>query len=109
MAHVQWVCMVSKLNLINMDKSKQHASTALKKARTSLNNIIKMIEEDDYCLDILQQILAVNGLLKSASDKILQNHLNTCFIEGMKKENTQEKEKLIKEVIDVIGLRGKTK
>ncbi len=109
MEHARWVCMVLKLNLTNMDKSKKNASIALKKAKTSLNNIIQMIEKDEYCLDILQQILAVNGLLKSASDKILQNHLNTCFIDGMKKQNSEEKEKLIKEVIEVIGLRGKTR
>lgn len=92
-----------------MDKTKTNAAIALKKAQTSINKIIKMIEKDEYCLDILQQILAVNGLLKSASDKILENHLQTCFLEGVKKGDTKEKEKLIKEVIDVIALKRKTK
>ncbi len=92
-----------------MDKTKTNASIALKKASTSINKIIKMIESDEYCLDILQQILAVNGLLKSASDKILENHLQTCFLEGVKKGDEKEKEKLIKEVIDVIALKRKTK
>lgn len=92
-----------------MDKTKINAAIALKKAQTSINKIIKMIEKDEYCLDILQQILAVNGLLKSASDKILENHLQTCFLEGVKKGDNKEKEKLIKEVIDVIALKRKTK
>jgi DNA-binding FrmR family transcriptional regulator len=92
-----------------MDKSKKDAAIALKKAQTSINNIIKMIDEGHYCLDIMQQILAVNGLLKSASDKILANHLSTCFSEGMRTDNEESKNKLIKEVVDVISLREKSK
>lgn len=92
-----------------MDKTKKDAAIALKKAQTSINNILKMIDEDKYCVDIMQQILAVNGLLKSASDKILANHLSTCFSEGMRTNNEDTKDKLIQEVVDVISLRGKTK
>jgi len=92
-----------------MDKNKKEASIALKKARTSINNIIEMIDEGHYCLDVLQQILAVNGLLKSASDKILTNHLNTCFSTGIKSNDDVLQKKLVKEVVDVISLNGKTK
>lgn len=92
-----------------MDKTKKDAAIALKKAQTSINNILMMIDENKYCMDILQQILAVNGLLKSASDKILANHLNTCFSEGMRTNNEETKNKLVKEVVDVISLRGKTR
>ena len=86
------------------------AEIALKKAQTSIKNILGMIEADAYCIDILQQILAVNGLLRSASEKILENHLQTCFLEGMSsKKVKREKEQLIKEVIDVINLNNKSK
>jgi len=90
-----------------MISSKKNSITALKKARASTNHILKMIDEDSYCIDILQQILAVNGLLKSASAKILENHLNTCFIEGMGSSSKKIKENLVKEVLDVIKLGGK--
>lgn len=60
-------------------------------------------------MDILQQILAVGGLLKSASDKILENHLNTCFTEGMRKQNETVKDKLIKEVMEVINIGSRKK
>jgi len=49
-------------------------------------------------------------LLRSASEKILENHLQTCFLEGMSsKKVKREKEQLIKEVIDVINLNNKSK
>ncbi len=90
-----------------MVDSKKNSTIALKKAQTSINNILKMIDEDKYCIDILQQILAVNGLLKSASSKLLENHLNTCFIEGMSSSDINVKKELVKEVLDVIKLGGK--
>ena len=92
-----------------MTKSKKDSTIALKKAQTSINNILKMIDEDKYCIDILQQILAVNGLLKSAADKILQDHLHTCFSEGMTRNDQEYKDKLIDEVINVINLKDRTK
>lgn len=90
-------------------EAKKNTTIALKKAQTSINGIIKMIEEDKYCIDIMQQILSVNGLLKSASNKILENHLNTCFSEGMKSPSKKIKDKLVSEVVEVINLGNKTK
>lgn len=91
------------------NNSKKDTAIALKKAQTSINGILKMIDEDKYCIDILQQILAVNGLLKSASNKILVNHLNTCFSEGMRSPSKNIKDKLVKEVIEVINIGNKKK
>ncbi len=92
-----------------MNRSKKEAAIALKKAQTSIRNILEMLESDQYCIDVLQQILAVNGLLKSASDKILQDHLHTCFSEGMAVSNKEHREKLIEEVASVINLKNRTK
>jgi CsoR family transcriptional regulator, copper-sensing transcriptional repressor len=92
-----------------MGKTKKQTLIALKKAQTNINTIHRMIEEDKYCIDILQQILAVNGLLKSASNKILEEHLNTCFTDGMLTKDETTKKRLIKEVMDVIVLGNKAK
>ncbi|MDR1987904.1 MAG: metal-sensing transcriptional repressor [Candidatus Peribacteria bacterium] len=40
-----------------------------------------MVENGEYCIDIVQQNMAVIGLLKSAQQDVLQNHLNSCFAE----------------------------
>lgn len=99
--------MFPSTNMTN--NSKKETVIALKKAQTSINGILKMIEEDKYCIDILQQILSVNGLLKSASNKVLETHLNTCFSEGMRSPSKDIKDKLVKEVIEVINLGSKKK
>lgn len=87
-----------------IDEPKKQAAIALKKAQTHIKNILRMIEDDEYCVDVMTQIAAADGLLKSASEKILKNHMRTCFAEGMKNKNQNVKEKMIKEVLDVVNL-----
>lgn len=89
--------------------SRQQASISLKKAQTHINKILKMIDEDEYCIDILQQMLAVNGLIKSASNKVLKDHLDHCFSEGMRSEDPKRREDLITEVLNILDLEKRTK
>lgn len=74
---------------------------ALKKAHSHLGNVIKMVEDGHYCIDILQQNLAVMGLLKSANDKIFARHLNSCFITAMKGTNEKKKKQMIDEILKI--------
>jgi DNA-binding FrmR family transcriptional regulator len=92
-----------------MNDNRKKSLVSLKKAQTHINKVIKMIEQGDYCIDILQQMLAVNGLVKSASEKMLKQHLDHCFSEGMKTDNQEKKELLIKEVLSVLDLGRRSK
>jgi len=74
---------------------------ALKKADSHLRNVIKMVENGEYCISILQQNLAVIGLLKSANNKILERHLNSCFIAAMKGTNQKRKNEMIAEILKI--------
>ena len=83
-----------------MDEDRQ-IIVALKKARTHLANVISMVEEKEYCIDILQQNLSVIGLLKSANDKLMKRHLDSCFINAMKGTNERRKKKMIDEILQI--------
>jgi DNA-binding FrmR family transcriptional regulator len=83
-----------------MEEDKQ-IIVALKKAQSHLGNVIKMVEEKEYCINILQQNLAVIGLLKSANDKLLARHLNSCFINAMKGTNEKRKQEMIDEILKI--------
>jgi len=87
--------------------SKKQISIALKKAVTSIAKIQKMLDKDKYCIDILQQILAVQGLLKASSEKILTGHLHSCFADGMVTNDLEQKEKLVNELTKVMKLNAK--
>lgn len=77
---------------------------ALKKAHSHLGNVIKMVEKKEYCVDILQQNLAVIGLLKSANNKLLERHLNSCFVSAMRGTNEKRKQEMIDEILDISRL-----
>ena len=86
---------------------KQESLVNFKKAEGVIGKIIKMIEEDRYCVEIMQQNLAVIGLLKSAHQKIMEGHLNSCFLSGMETKNKNKKQELIKELLRVTRLCNK--
>ncbi len=88
---------------MKMEHSKENKEIiiALKKARSHLDNVIKMVDGGKYCIDILQQNLAVSGLLKSANAKLLKHHLKTCFARAMKSTNEKQKNKMVEEILKI--------
>jgi DNA-binding FrmR family transcriptional regulator len=66
-----------------------------------LEGVKKMIENDEYCVDIILQNEAVISALKKVNEMILENHLNTCVTEAIKNKNEKERKKKIKELLDL--------
>lgn len=77
---------------------------SFKKAQSHLGKIISMMEEGKYCIDVMQQNLAVIGLLKSAHQKLMQRHLNSCFKTAMASKNEKKKQAMIDEILNVTKL-----
>ncbi len=91
-----------------MDAKNQATLVNLKKARSHLDRIVKMTEDGEYCIDIMQQNLAVIGLLKSAHQMMMEGHLNSCFSNAMKTTNEERKQKMVQEILTVSKLVSKT-
>lgn len=79
----------------------------LKKASSQIKKIVEMMEKQEYCIDIMQQNLAAIGLLKSAHNQLMENHLKTCFSSAMKSSNEKIKDKMTKEILKVTKLNNK--
>lgn len=79
----------------------------LKKVHSHTLKIIKMLEDEKYCIDIMQQNLAVIGLLKSAHQKLMEKHLNTCFKKAFESKNERKKQEMIDEILKVTKLFNK--
>jgi len=90
-----------------MDKEKKDILIAFKKSRSLCDNLINMTEEGEYCVNIMQQNLAVIGLLKSAHQQLMANHLNTCFKNAMASKNEAIKQRMVEEILKVNKLAGK--
>ncbi len=90
-----------------MVNKKQQTIINFKKAQSLLGKIIKMVEANEYCIDIMQQNLAVIGLLKSAHQMLMENHLNTCFKKAVKSKNYKGQQKMVQEILKVTKLFNK--
>ena len=90
-----------------MKNQKQKTLINFKKAQSLISKIIKMIETDQYCISIMQQNLAVIGLLKSAHQMLMENHLNTCFKTAMATRNEKRKQEMVQEILKVTKLFNK--
>ena len=62
----------------------------LRSARGHVDAVIRMVEEDTYCVDVMKQLSAVQGSLEAASRTMLRNHLETCVAAAMKAGRTTE-------------------
>jgi DNA-binding FrmR family transcriptional regulator len=82
-----------------MQDPKKQITHRLKIANGHLTKVIKMVEEDAYCIDIVHQLLAVESALKNTDELILENHLKTCVADSIKKGDSDE---AIKEVMEVL-------
>jgi CsoR family transcriptional regulator, copper-sensing transcriptional repressor len=80
---------------------------SLKKAKSNTAKVIKMIENEDYCFDIMQQNLAAAGLLKSAHQMLIEKHLNSCFMEAMKTNSVKEKQAKVDEILKLFKSANK--
>jgi DNA-binding FrmR family transcriptional regulator len=87
--------------------NKEKALINFKKAHSSLARIIMMTEGNNYCIDIMQQNLAVMGLLRSAHEMLMENHLNTCFKTAMTSKNEKKKKEMTEEILKVTKLFNK--
>lgn len=85
-------------------RNKQEILIALKKAQSHITKIIEMVDGDEYCIDIIQQLNAVDGYISSARSKKLQDHLNSCFSEGMSTSDSRKKRELIEELLRALRM-----
>lgn len=88
-------------------KKNEKTLVNLRKARSHLEKVIKMIDGEEYCIDIMQQNLAVIGLLRSAHQMLMESHLNSCFKSAMKTNNEKRKQEMIEEILKVSRLANK--
>lgn len=78
---------------------KKKALIAVKKTASLSMKIQKMIDDGEYCMDILQQIKSAQGLLNSAFESTLESHLETCGKHAFASDKKSEHKKMIDEIM----------
>lgn len=85
-----------------MSEERKKSLQYLKTSKGQIEGIIKMIEDDRYCIDVANQILAAQSLLKKAELMILQGHLRHCVKEACNNNNPDEKIEEVNKVLEKI-------
>ena len=79
----------------------------LKTIEGHLRGVIRMVEEDSYCIDVIRQIQAVDAALNKVSTQILENHLNSCVISAVQGNDKKERQRVLKEITEVFEMSTK--
>lgn len=87
-----------------MQADKTKVVRLLKTARGQLDGLLKMVEDDRYCVDISNQLMATQAILKSANREVLHAHLGCCVEEAFEQGNAHEK---IEEILGIIDKLSK--
>lgn len=79
---------------------KKQVLNLLKTSRGQIEGVIKMVEDDRYCIDLSKQILAVQALLKKTNLKIIDQHIKHCVKEAFYEGHGDEKVDEIIQILD---------
>lgn len=80
-------------------KLKQAVLNRLKSIEGHVRGIERMVEEDQYCIDILTQTAAIHKALEKVDVMILENHLESCVTTAIRSDDPVERERVIRELL----------
>ncbi|MDD3383765.1 MAG: metal-sensing transcriptional repressor [Bacilli bacterium] len=83
-----------------MKADKNKVNNLLKTARGQVEGILKMVEEDRYCIDISNQILATYAILSKVNTEILKSHLEHCVKDAINSNDVDSKVKELEKIIE---------
>lgn len=94
------------------DDQKKQLLSRLRRIEGQAGGLVRMVEADKYCIDVLQQMAAAQGALAQASKMLVRSHLETCVVDAFKSRKVEERERVISELVDLfarINRAGPTK
>ena len=86
--------------LYSREPEKSKILHRLKIAQGHLDKVVKMEEDDSYCIEVIHQSQAIQSALKKVDEAVLHNHLQCCVLDKVR-EGVADDKKLIAEVMNV--------
>jgi len=88
-----------------MEQNPDHQDNivALRRIEGQVRGVQRMIEDREYCVDILNQIHAVKGALASVEENILQKHFRHCVTAAIMGSSEKEKQQKLDEILKLIN------
>jgi DNA-binding FrmR family transcriptional regulator len=82
-------------------KSSADVVRRLKSVEGHVRGVQRMVEEGEYCIDIVNQITGIQRALKKVSGIVLDHHLHACVTDAMRGPDTGARERVLGELLDV--------
>jgi DNA-binding FrmR family transcriptional regulator len=79
----------------------------LKSVEGHVRGVQRMVEEGAYCIDIVNQMIAIQRALKKVSGMVLDDHLHSCVTDAMRGPDGTAREKVLQELMQVFEASGK--
>ena len=86
---------------------KQDVLNRLRSAAGHINGIVRMVDEDKYCIDVIHQIQAVQAALNRVSLIVLDDHMHHCVTNAIRSGDPAEGEQALDEIRDVFETLSK--
>lgn len=80
----------------------------LKSVEGHVRGVQGMVEEGAYCIDVVNQIVAIQRALKKVSGLVLDGHLHACVTDAMRGPDAAARERVLRELLDVFEATGRT-
>ena len=88
-----------------MDEETKKIVNRLKSVEGHVRGVTKVVEDGAYCIDIVNQISAIQAALQKASAMVLDRHLHTCVTTAIRGDDPNERERVIDEIMGVFNAK----
>lgn len=90
-----------------MSKSGPSLQARLSRIEGQVRGVARMVEEDRYCIEILNQIQAVKAALRKVEEQVLKDHAATCIGHAIQTGDKQDQRRKFHELVELFGKYGK--
>ena len=88
-------------------QTKEQILSRRKSSEGHVRGIQRMVNDDNYCIDVISQVQAVQKALDRVNSLLLDNHLNSCVITAVRSDDSQERERVLGELLHVFETGSK--
>jgi DNA-binding FrmR family transcriptional regulator len=83
--------------------TRKAAAARLKRIEGQVRGLLRMVEEDRYCVDTLTQISAVRAALHKVEELILRDHVSHCVADAFASGDPLDQRHKVEELVEAIG------
>jgi DNA-binding FrmR family transcriptional regulator len=85
------------------DAARQKVTQRLKRIEGQVGGLLRMVDDNRYCIDMLTQISAVRAALHKVEEEILRDHLSHCVADAFTSGNVSDQRHKVEELVETLG------